>query len=761
MEDLKVTLKRLAHHTDATSTAAEWAAASTRRSRADTAASTSRRRYRDKSSDSDDASSTGSISSSSPPIARKLFSTPPPPTKLSAGKATSSSTKSTRVHLSRVAFSTPQGTKSLSTSMDLKGSTPLNGLSLDSALPAKHTTPPPTSSVFSTPTSSASSSAQGSRAVLSALKALQDKIRRLEDEREKLLQELSDVKVKARKREAEAASLEKKLTYELGQSKDAARAAYESMRSEKEELKLELVRFTEQRKALETELQHAERLAATQASKADDLRNQLQASTEQQRSLSNGRKKTLLESCAASCLSRCADPILCFFHFAELETLKATHKHELRELQTQVNALQSERDSANERIERLHSLLEQESTNHAETRERLRDSEQTVAAITQLNEKLVAKVWESQDAVNKITKKNKRLQQQQRTSTLTRPTASSLASSAAIAKSSSSAKGTGTRVAATASGGVKDKKTMSKKLPTSTANNLELLRAANLSSEIPFLLGTSPNRSFSIIGNVQEALRQCDSTYVTPDTLAMTTTMAKRTSSLKTKKKSKKTAIEPSAKAVTTSSSILGVSSSDLRCDETKSKTRAPSTLVAARTSRATEESASNRHRPPAICVPAPTTSYTNPMQSQIIEDLEAAVAVAETEFNSLNTKYRDMVAQVERGANGAAAQLSAAMGPTLDELEAKGKQLHRLKQVLAQASRSSINPIRRVVHSPEALARKTASLRILHDYRQLEREAQRPHSPTTRSPCRRSTQADTSFLVDDNHDAHRDSILS
>lgn len=40
---------------------------------------------------------------------------------------------------------------------------------------------------------------QGSRAVLSALKALQDKIRRLEDEREKLQLELSDVKVLSRK----------------------------------------------------------------------------------------------------------------------------------------------------------------------------------------------------------------------------------------------------------------------------------------------------------------------------------------------------------------------------------------------------------------------------------------------------------------------------------------------------------------------------------------------------------------------------------
>lgn len=47
--------------------------------------------------------------------------------------------------------------------------------------------------------SSSGNAPQGSRAVLSALKALQDKIRRLEDEREKLQLELSDVKVLSRK----------------------------------------------------------------------------------------------------------------------------------------------------------------------------------------------------------------------------------------------------------------------------------------------------------------------------------------------------------------------------------------------------------------------------------------------------------------------------------------------------------------------------------------------------------------------------------
>jgi hypothetical protein len=74
--------------------------------------------------------------------------------------------------------------------------------------------------------------------------------------------------------------------------------------------------------------------------------------------------------------------------------------------------------------------------------------------------------------------------------------------------------------------------------------------------------------------------------------------------------------------------------------------------------------------------------------------------------------------------ARNSTAQLSQALGPLLDELEAKSKQLNLLKQVYQTAASSTINPVRRVVHSPEAIRRKTASLRVLNEYRQLEREA-------------------------------------
>jgi hypothetical protein len=135
--------------------------------------------------------------------------------------------------------------------------------------------------------------AQGSRAMLSALKALQDKIGRLEHERERLMQQLSDTKATARKREAELASAEKKFSYELEQTKESARAAYDALRCDREELKLQLVKSEARRKAAQVELQHFQELAKTLSAKADDLQSRLQISESHRTRLKAGRLASL------------------------------------------------------------------------------------------------------------------------------------------------------------------------------------------------------------------------------------------------------------------------------------------------------------------------------------------------------------------------------------------------------------------------------------------------------------------------------------
>jgi hypothetical protein len=79
------------------------------------------------------------------------------------------------------------------------------------------------------------------------------------------------------------------------------------------------------------------------------------------------------------------------------------------------------------------------------------------------------------------------------------------------------------------------------------------------------------------------------------------------------------------------------------------------------------------------------------------------------------------------------AVDLSDALGPLIYQLEAKGKQVQLLKQIYQQASQSNINAVRHIVHSPDAIRRKAASLRLLNEYRQLEREFKSP--PQTARP--------------------------
>lgn len=142
---------------------------------------------------------------------------------------------------------------------------------------------------FPVPSGGVGGGAQGSRAMLSALKALQDKISRLEEERGALKQELSEAKLSARKREAELASSEKKFAYELNQTKESARAAYDALRCDREELKLQLVKSEERRKATQFELQHFQELTKTFSAKADDLQAQLQISESHRTRLKAGK----------------------------------------------------------------------------------------------------------------------------------------------------------------------------------------------------------------------------------------------------------------------------------------------------------------------------------------------------------------------------------------------------------------------------------------------------------------------------------------
>lgn len=74
----------------------------------------------------------------------------------------------------------------------------------------------------------------------------------------------------------------------MGQSKESARAAYDALRADKEELKLELVKYEERNKAMENELHHFHALVKTYASQSEDLKTQLELSETQRTRMQAG-----------------------------------------------------------------------------------------------------------------------------------------------------------------------------------------------------------------------------------------------------------------------------------------------------------------------------------------------------------------------------------------------------------------------------------------------------------------------------------------
>ncbi|CAK4694093.1 hypothetical protein LEN26_012505 [Aphanomyces euteiches] len=117
------------------------------------------------------------------------------------------------------------------------------------------------------------------------------------------------------------------------------------------------------------------------------------------------------------------------------------------------------------------------------------------------------------------------------------------------------------------------------------------------------------------------------------------------------------------------------------------------------------------------------------PTKASFMHNISKAVKSVEAEFQQLNNRYKALVAHVE-GNPG----VGKSIEKTIDELEAKGEQLFLLKQLQSQASKSSIFAARHVLHSPDAAEKKVAALRVLHEYRKLDREmkARSPRASST-----------------------------
>lgn len=96
----------------------------------------------------------------------------------------------------------------------------------------------------------------GSKAVLAALRALQEKIRRLETERSVALEETTRVRQEAREREIDMQRDSEKEKLTLQKTINEARVAYESLDEQKQGLGLRFVRAEEQVNELKTEISY-------------------------------------------------------------------------------------------------------------------------------------------------------------------------------------------------------------------------------------------------------------------------------------------------------------------------------------------------------------------------------------------------------------------------------------------------------------------------------------------------------------------------
>lgn len=207
------------------------------------------------------------------------------------------------------------------------------------------------------------SSASSSKAVLAALRALQDKIRRLETERSQALDESAQLRSQLKNQEIEAAHFRDKEKYASDKASQEARNNYEKLRQEKLDAETRLVRLEEKNKESERQQEElSRRIQELEEEKARALIRQneihsnathLDSQLEQALHRENDLSQTLL-----------------------WETKR--HEDEVAQLNQRVNALRNEISEAS---------AEKNSTSTT-----LAELDQLVGQLLSVNESLVAKL---------------------------------------------------------------------------------------------------------------------------------------------------------------------------------------------------------------------------------------------------------------------------------------------------------------------------------------------------------------------------------
>ena len=560
---------------------------------------------------------------------------------------------------------------------------------------------------------SALPSASGSKAVLSALRALQDKIRRMEAERTDLLEHVGELKASLAAEHESHRRESQQLHTQSEHSGAASRAELDAAREEKNQLNLHVVRAEEQKKALTRELQH--------------VRESSQASIDEGR-IATTRVAALEKR--AECLERDLREAVARGKEAAASAVRARAEAD--------EAVEEARGAARSADENA----AEESAMRATAEDKQAKTEEMLRSVMEINQALVTKLNEQ----NAPKKKQRKVKKRAPAAGHIAPTRASTLRAERNAANAQAA----TRSAAARRGAApKTKKKRAGGGGGGGGANTHALLAESYGKEIPWVAAGKPGKTHSVIGTVQNGLHQAKHTSPKPGASAPMNYAAEGGEAVPLKRG----ALDAAAGAEHGGGARAALASSGLFAEQLGvaaqlAGVRFPGSSFSM--------GASAPAPPPALRMPgaggaagagagadelphwgAPISATGEATDDELLQpgerpgdqmlgigsfgpsaagarDATAVIESLEEELAEANARYQQLMQAMSSQETDE--QLTSTMAELIGEIQRKNQQVYLLKKS-ARAAHAARE--RAVVHSPDAFRKKAASLRLLASFRE------------------------------------------
>jgi hypothetical protein len=555
---------------------------------------------------------------------------------------------------------------------------------------------------------SALPSASGSKAVLSALRALQDKIRRMEAERTDLLEHVGELKASLAAEQESHRRESQQLHTQSEHTGAASRAELEATREEKNQLNLHVVRAEEQKKALTRELQH--------------VRETSQATIDEGR-IATTRVAALEKR--AECLERDLREAVARGKEAAASAVRARAEAD-EAVEEARGAARSADDNAAE-----------ESVMRATAEDKQAKTEEMLRSVMEINQALVTKLNE-QNAPKKKRKVKKRA-----------PAAGHIAPTRASTlraeRNAANAQAASRTAAARRGAAPKTKKKRAGGGGGGGANTHTLL-AESYGKEIPWVAAGKPGKTHSVIGTVQSGLHQAKHTSPKPGASAPMNYAAAGGEAVPLRRG----ALDAAGGSEQGGGARAALATSGLFAEQLGmaaqlAGVRFPGSSFSV--------GASAPAPPPALRMPgsagagagadelphwgAPISATGEATDDELLQpgerpgdqmlgigsfgpsaagarDATAVIESLEEELAEANARYQQLMQAMSSQETDE--QLTSTMAELIGEIQRKNQQVYLLKKS-ARAAHAARE--RAVVHSPDAFRKKAASLRLLASFRE------------------------------------------